>query len=384
MSITFLDLFAGAGGFSLGLEMAGLAPIGAVEFDRFACETFRKNFPTTPIFEGDVRALTARSIKSQYGGVDVIVGGPPCQGFSVAGPSQYGKIDDRNFLIFEMLKFVQLLRPKMFIVENVKGLLSGKLSPERRAFNEFIARVSVAGYKTKHFVLQAADFGAPQWRERVVIFGAIDESSLPDAILPSFGLESRPWRTVGDALSDLPLVDSGEGVEDLTGYGKKPQNEYQKWLRCGSVGVHNHVAMNHTARLIDRFKLIPQGGSLVDVPKEHGQRARNGEGLDVRARFKMNNQRLDPGKISTAVTASFQSNFVHPLLHRNLTAREGARLQTFPDNFIFCGPRTLMSKTLLAREGRTDEIGLSQYNQIGNAVPPLMAKSIGEKLVSTI
>jgi DNA (cytosine-5)-methyltransferase 1 len=96
----------------------------------------------------------------------------------------------------------------------------------------------------------------------------------------------------------------------------------------------------------------------------------------------MNNQRLDPSKISTAVTASFQSNFVHPHLHRNLTAREGARLQTFPDSFVFCGPRTLMSKTLLAREGRTDEIGLSKYNQIGNAVPPLMAMAIGEKLVA--
>ncbi len=382
MSMTFLDLFAGAGGFSLGLEMAGLSPVGAVEFDRFACQTFRANFPETPLYEGDVRALTSRSIKSRFGGVDLIVGGPPCQGFSVAGPSQYGKIDDRNFLIFEMLKFVQLLRPKMFIVENVKGLLSGKLSPERRAFNEFIARVSTAGYKTRHFVLQAADFGAPQWRERVIIFGSIDGHCLPDVISPRFGTSRRPWRTVEEALSDLPIVDSGEGTEGLTPYRSKPNNDYQKWLRKGMSGVFNHVAMKHTPRLISRFKLIPQGGSLVDVPSEHGQRVRNGDSLDVRARFKMNNQRLDPLKISTAVTASFQSNFVHPHLHRNLTAREGARLQTFPDSFVFYGPRTLMSKTLLAREGRTDEIGLSQYNQIGNAVPPLMAMAIGEELVA--
>lgn len=384
MSMTFLDLFAGAGGFSLGLEMAGLSAVGAVEFDRFACQTFRANFPETPLYEGDVRALTSRSIKSRFGGVDLIVGGPPCQGFSVAGPSQYGKIDDRNFLIFEMLKFVQLLRPKMFIVENVKGLLSGKLSPERRAFNEFIAQVSTAGYKTRHFVLQAADFGAPQWRERVVIFGSKDANCLPDVISPRFGTSRRPWRSVEEALSDLPFVDSGEGTEDLTPYRSKPNNDYQKWLRKGMAGVFNHVAMKHTPRLINRFKLIPQGGSLVDVPSEHGQRVRNGDSLDVRARFKMNNQRLDPLKISTAVTASFQSNFVHPHLHRNLTAREGARLQTFPDRFVFCGPRTLMSKTLLAREGRTDEIGLSQYNQIGNAVPPLMAMAIGEELVARL
>jgi DNA (cytosine-5)-methyltransferase 1 len=382
MSMTFLDLFSGAGGFSLGLEMAGLSPVGAIEFDKFACQTFRENFPETSLYEGDVRALTSRSIKRRFGGVDLIVGGPPCQGFSVAGPSQYGKIDDRNFLIFEMLKFVQLLRPKMFIVENVKGLLSGKLSPERRALNEFIARVSSAGYKTRHFVLQAADFGAPQWRERVFIFGSTDDDCLPDMISPRFGTSRRPWRNVEEALSDLPFVDSGEGTEGLVPYLSRPKNDYQKWLRKGMPGVFNHVAMKHTPRLINRFKLIPQGGSLVDVPSEHGQRVRNGDGLDVRARFKMNNQRLDPSKISTAVTASFQSNFVHPHLHRNLTAREGARLQTFPDSFVFCGPRTLMSKTLLAREGRTDEIGLSQYNQIGNAVPPLMAMAIGEKLVA--
>lgn len=383
MSMTFLDLFSGAGGFSLGLELAGLAPIGAVEFDRFACQTFRSNFPTTPLYEGDVRSMTKAEIKNRYSGVDLIVGGPPCQGFSVAGPSQYGKIDERNFLIFEMLKFVKLLRPRMFVVENVKGLLSGKLSPERRAFNEFIEQVKLAGYKTRHFVLQAADFGAPQWRERVFILGAIDEKDLPQGISARFGTSRRPWRKVEDALSDLPFVDAGGGSEDKTPYHQPAENAYQKWLRVGAHGVFNHVSMKHTPRLIDRFKLIPQGGSLVDVPSEHGQRVRNGNALDVRARFKMNNQRLDPSRVSTAVTASFQSNFVHPYLHRNLTAREGARLQTFPDRFVFHGPRTLMSKTLLTREGRTDEIGLSQYNQIGNAVPPLLAMAVGETLVKT-
>jgi DNA (cytosine-5)-methyltransferase 1 len=132
--------------------------------------------------------------------------------------------------------------------------------------------------------------------------------------------------------------------------------------------------------LIERFKHIPVGGSLLDVPQEHGQRARNGSDLDKKARFKMNNQRLDPNKISHCVTASFQSTFVHPAMNRNLTAREGARLQSFPDKFIFKGPRTLMSKSLLIRENREHEIGLSQYNQIGNSVPPLLAKAIGSSV----
>ena len=155
-------------------------------------------------------------------------------------------------------------------------------------------------------------------------------------------------------------------------------------MRAGSKGVANHVSMQHTQRLIERFKHIPIGGSLVDVPIEHGQRHRNGHQLDVKARFKMNNQRLDPEKISTAITASFQSNFIHPLLNRNLTAREGARIQTFPDSFRFFGPRTLMSKTLLAKEGRHNEIGLSQYNQIGNAVAPMVAKSVGEAILKCL
>lgn len=384
MTFRFLDLFAGAGGFSLGLDMSGGQPIGAIEFDRFACETFRYNFPTTPLYQGDVRALSSKAIQAAYSGVDVVVGGPPCQGFSVAGPSQYGKIDQRNYLIFELLRYVKILRPRLFVVENVKGLLSGKLTPEKRAFKEFITRVEESGYTTRHFVLQAADFGAPQWRERVFIFGAVDARDLPEKIERRFGTEENPWRSVEEAISDLPKIDSGAGCEDGVVYKTRATNEYQKWLRMDSPGIFNHMSMKHTPRLIERFKLIPQGGSLLDVPSEHGQRLRNGQSLDVRSRFKMNNQRLDPKRVSTAVTASFQSNFVHPHLNRNLTAREGARLQSFPDRFVFKGPRTLMSKTLLAREGRDDEIGLSQYNQIGNAVPPLMALAIGEEIISRL
>jgi DNA (cytosine-5)-methyltransferase 1 len=381
MSGKFLDLFAGAGGFSLGLELAGLESIGAIETDHFAAATYKYNFPNTPVFTGDIRNLSKAKILDSYAGVDIIVGGPPCQGFSVAGPSQYGKIDERNFLIFEVLRFVKILRPRMFVVENVKGLLSGKISPEKRAFKEFISEVEASGYKTRTFVLQAADFGAPQWRERVFIFGSIDENCLPENFIKQFGTLKKPHRTVGDILGDLPRVDVGSGTDEITPYLTAPQNNFQKWLRKESKGVTNHISMKHTPRLIERFKQIPIGGSLVDVPLEHGQRIRNGNDLDVRGRFKMNNQRLDPCRISTAITASFQSNFVHPFLNRNLTAREGARLQTFPDKFVFLGPRTLMSKTLLRREGRENEIGLSQYNQIGNAVPPLLAFAVGNELV---
>ena len=178
------------------------------------------------------------------------------------------------------------------------------------------------------------------------------------------------------------MVQAGEGTNDCVDYVCPPQSAYQEYIRQGSSGVTNHIAMKHTKRLIERFNCIPQGGSLLDAPSEHGQRQRNGSGLDVNKRYKTNNQRLHPDRVSSIITASFQSTFVHPYLNRNLTAREGARLQSFPDSFHFCGPRTLMSKSLLIKEHREDEIGLSQYNQIGNAVPPRMAEAIAKTILA--
>jgi DNA (cytosine-5)-methyltransferase 1 len=236
------------------------------------------------------------------------------------------------------------------------------------------------GYNVKYQVLQARDFGVPQWRERVFVFAykKKDES----LIVGDFGVNNKfPWVTVGESILDLPLLHSGEGNEFVKNYRTPALSEYQALMRKNSKGVYNHVAMKHTSRLIERFKHIKQGQSLVHAPKEHGQRERNGNVLDAKKRFKMNNQRLSKDKNSLAITASFQSNYIHPFQHRNLTAREGARIQSFPDDFVFYGPRTLMSKSLLRKENRLDELGLSQYNQIGNAVPPLLAKSVAKHAI---
>lgn len=379
-----LDMFAGTGGFTLGFKNSGIQTIGAIECDRFACQTYHNNFPDIDLYESKVEDIEESEIRNKFKGVDIIAAGPPCQGFSVAGPSQYGKIDKRNHLIFQVIRYVEIIRPEICIFENVKGFLSGKLSQTQKAIDEYVRGIEKLGYTTRIYTLQTADFGVPQWRERVFIVGAKKTDRVPQKIKGYFGSKRRPWRTVWEALSDLPKVESGQGIEDIVPYDRKACNTYQRWLRKYSSGIANHVSMNHTQRLIERFKHIPIGGSLVDVPKEYGQRKRNCHKLDACMRYKLNNQRLDPNKISTAITASFQSNFVHPFLHRNLTAREGARLQSFPDRFIFCGPRTLMSKSLLEREGRMDEIGLSQYNQIGNAVPPLVAESIGKQILRNI
>lgn len=379
--MTSLDLFAGAGGMTLGFKNAGIQSIGAIEIDRFAAETFRFNFPEIPIYNRDISSFTNEEIKQLFSGVDIIAGGPPCQGFSVAGPSQYGIIDKRNTLIMEFFRFISVLKPRYCVLENVKGILNGKMNASQKALNTYISELEKIGYRSKVFVLQAADFGVPQYRERVVVISASGNNALPKEIIGDFQGQEN-WVTVKEVFGDLPEVNAGEGSNECVPYKTEAQTAYQAYIRRGSQGVFNHVAMKHTPRLIARFAQIPQGGSLLDVPAEYGQRQRNGTELDVKKRYKTNNQRLDPNKVSNIITASFQSTFVHPYLNRNLTAREGARLQSFPDSFVFCGPRTLMSKSLLVKENRTDEIGLSQYNQIGNAVPPRMAYTIGQAVIN--
>ena len=378
--MTSLDLFAGAGGMTLGFKNAGIKSIGAIELDRFAAETFSRNFPEIPMFNRDIYSFSNEEVLKRFSGVDIIAGGPPCQGFSVAGPSQYGIIDKRNTLIMEFFRIITVLKPRYCILENVKGILNGKMNASQKALETYKSELEKIGYQNKVFVLQAADFGVPQYRERVVVVSALGDNILPNHIEGQYKGQEN-WVTVKDVFGDLPDIDAGEGTNDSVPYKTAPQSEYQRYIREGSTGVCNHVAMKHTPRLIARFAQIPQGGSLLDVPAEFGQRQRNGNELDVKKRYKTNNQRLDPNKVSNIITASFQSTFVHPYLNRNLTAREGARLQSFPDSFVFCGPRTLMSKSLLKRENREDEIGLSQYNQIGNAVPPRMACAIAKAVL---
>jgi DNA (cytosine-5)-methyltransferase 1 len=379
-----LDLFSGAGGLSLGLHNAGINTFAAIEQDKFAAETFQFNFPKSKVYQRDITTFTDKEIKREFSNIDLLVGGPPCQGFSVAGPYKFGILDHRNNLVQEYLRFASVINPSICILENVKNIMNGKFRTKQSVIEYVLEYFEKLEYKIKIYTLFAPNFGIPQSRTRVFIIAIKKDSKIEfPEIIETHGTKN-PWVTVSEALDDLPLIDSGEGFDDepeKLKYNFDANSIYQKLMREHSNGIFNHVAMQHTKRLIERFKHIPQGGSLLDVPAEHGQRQRNGNKLDEKPRFKMNNQRLAPKNISQCVTASFQSTFVHPILNRNLTAREGARLQSFPDTFIFKGPRTLMSKSLLVREKREDEIGLSQYNQIGNAVPPLLAEAIGKAIL---
>ncbi len=387
-----IDLFAGAGGFGLGFEMAGFSVPLSVEIDAWAADTLRYNRPNMTVVQGDIRDFnTEISVKEIcIFKPDIIIGGPPCQGFSVAGPAQKDFQDPRNSLFINFAQWISFLEPKAFVMENVKGLLSRK-NPEGIKVIDIIKRTfQDIGYFVEVWILNAAEYGVPQLRERIFIVGNKigKELNIPSKthsldllhlsryqlsvlddnhILPALNL----W----DAISDLPELNPREGNEEQS-YSGSPHNNYQKWVRNSSNILYNHVAMEHSERIVERFRHINWGESSSDVPKEHGARRRNSNGELSHKSYDQNNRRLNPYQPSHTIAASFYANFIHPFQHRNLTAREGARIQSFPDNYRFLGKKTVVSHKLLQREGRLDEKFLCQYNQIGNAVPPLLAQAI--------
>lgn len=362
-----IDLFSGCGGLTLGFKMAGFESILASDIDENCEKTFRYNFPDTPFICKDINEITKDEVDKLILGKypDIIIGGPPCQGFSLANKNRNKTEDDpRNRLFYQFVKFIEWYSPKAFVMENVKGLLSMKNGEVIKTIIDTFSNAG-QGYYVDKRILCAKDFGVPQMRERVIIIGFRKDLG----IFPTFPAPNGEEITVDMAISDLPLIYSGEG-SDVMAYDSKPQNRYQEMMRKGSEMVHNHVAMKHTKRLIDRFNAILPGQSLLDVWDTHGAVKRGAPTEKSSSKFGQNNQRVFGDKPAPTIAASFQSNFIHPHLNRNFTAREGARLQSFPDTFIFQGMRTKMSW----------EKGLSQYQQIGNAVPVLLAKAIADNI----
>lgn len=365
-----IDLFAGCGGLSTGFEMAGYKIPLAVEKDEWASETYKKNHKNTKVVTEDITQvldldslLPKKNIK-----IDGIIGGPPCQGFSLSGNRD--KKDPRNSLFMEFVRFVKHFQPKFFVMENVTGILSMQTKSGQLVKDVILSEYDAAGYNVEIFILNAAEFGVPQSRIRVFFIGL--RKDIPydrDRLEPKGFLFGDDQITIEQAIMDLPQISAGEGKEEAE-YPCEPKNEYQKWVREGSKAVYNHIAMRHTARLVERFSHIEYGQSVADVAQEYQQRQRGAADKISGKVYSQNNMRPYPDKPSPTVPASFQSNFVHPYINRNYTAREGARLQSFPDTYIFCGKRTTMSW----------EKNLSQYQQIGNAVPPLLAKGIANSI----
>jgi DNA (cytosine-5)-methyltransferase 1 len=385
---TALDLFAGAGGLSLGFELAGFSILGAVEIDGWAANTYRFNHPKTPVFCSDIRSIPD-SIFNQFSGVDVVMGGPPCQGFSISASNRRKPNDERNFLYRHFLRAVEVTRPHAVVIENVREITRARISPMELLLDDLVKRLINLEYTVDYSILNAADYGIPQERFRFFLIASLSGKPCLSELPKSHGqndlfVRRKPYLTLWDAISDLPEVNPWEVKEDQAiPYAKAGQNEYQQRMRQGSDMIYNHVPMRHTKRIVERFKLIPMGGDMNDVPGEHWARSRgNSANLSGRL-YSQNHRRLDANLPCKTITASFYSSFVHPYQHRNLTVREAARIQGFPDVYRFTGKRTRLSHKLLTRKGIKEDLHLDQFNQVGNAVPPPLAEVLARYISSS-
>ena len=342
-----LDLFSGAGGFSYGMEKnPHFETVLASDFNKAAIETFNYNMPRAETIIGDI---TNEDIKKQIIErsrvlkVNMIIGGPPCQGFSLKGKKK-GLADPRNFLFYEYLNIVKAIRPDVFVIENVKAILSTSAGWFKE---KILSEVKSLGYYVNYGVLQASDFGVPQTRQRA-IFICSKAKSIP---LPNGNKSTLV--TVRDAISDLSYLNSGEGLFEQD-YLLKPESKYQIEMRKESLKLFNHKASKHNSIAIKKLKLIPPECGKECLPKEMlGKQKFSG----TWGRLKWD----EPSPtIDTRFDACSNGTNNHPFLHRSITPREAARLQSFDDKFVFLGAK------------------VNVRSQIGNAVPPLLAKAIAD------
>lgn len=315
---TYMDLFAGAGGMSLGFDNAGFKNLLAVEFNKDFAETYKKNFPRHNLIVDDIKNVTEKQIydiiKNEK--VDVIIGGPPCQGFSIAGNIGRSFIDDdRNRLFKEFVRFVKIIKPKVFVLENVAAM---ERHNKGKTIKEIVSSFKEIGYDIKYKVLNAVNYGVPQERRRIFIVGTLGENNF------EYPHEINKIVTVKDAIDDLPKLKNGETSE-----------------------IPNHTAMKHSAQMLEKMSYVSDGGNRNDIPED--LRPKSG---DSRKYIRYNSK-----KPSFCVTGDMRKIF-HYSQNRALTCRELARLQTFPDSFVFLG-----------NTGKVQQ-------QIGNAVPVLLANKI--------
>ena len=352
-SLKVIDLFSGAGGLSQGFRDAGFDVISAVEIDKNLSQTYRENFKKTKIFEEDITKVNSNDLLVNKSNVDVVVGGPPCQGFSMSGKRIRGNgiflNDKRNKLFKEFVRVIKDLKPKIFLMENVPGILN---IYQGKTKNQILSIFKSIGYDTKVKILLAADYGVPQLRKRAFFIGnnlGID----PEFLFPP--KIKKEYVTVEEAIYDLPFTKSGQG-EFESKYDKKPITEYQKIMRRNAKSLFNHISTKHDDKVLKIMKMLKEGQGRNNLPKY----------LQTKSIHSGSYMRIVKNKPAYTITTRFDTppvgRVTHPKADRALTAREAARLQSFPDNFIFLGKRT--------------HIGI----QIGNAVPPLLAYELAKNI----
>ncbi|MER8605864.1 DNA cytosine methyltransferase [Mesorhizobium sp. M1233] len=364
-----VDLFCGAGGLSEGLRQAGFTPRVGVDFDKYAAATYRHNHPGVPVIDGDVANVTGEDLFRLAGTrhVDLIVGGPSCQGFSTHGKRIQD--DPRNFLFKHFVRLVDEVRPRMFLMENVKGMLTYAKGEFRRQIEAAFHEI---GYRTNFTHVLAADYGVPQRRHRIFFIGTREDEIELSFPAPTHGENVKglkPYVTVGDAIGDLPLIGSDYRASKRD-YACAPKGAYQVYCRSGApTEVTLHVSRPLSKQAEKLAAHIGQGQGLrcapVEVLPERFKKMRTVANGQLRRDCTTLYYRLDPAYPSYTITTHYgnvaSGPFLHPVENRALSHREAARFMSFPDRYQFL------------------DAGIAR--QIGNAVPPLLAKAIGTHLV---
>ena len=342
-----IDLFAGCGGLSKGFMDAGFDIIVGVDNDQAALNTFVKNHNGAVALNADLSKQETFDEIMRIAGerpIDVIIAGPPCQGFSLSGPRNFD--DKRNKLYLAVIEMVKQYKPKGFIIENVPGmatLYDGQIK------EEILKRFRKMGYNTECKILCAADYGVPQMRKRLIFMGVrkdVGKPKFPEAIY-----FPENYITCREAISDLPPREYDFGMEEDI-YTSEPVTEYQKLMRKNMKVLYNHVATNHTQTVKDTIALVPEGGNYKDLPPGWGESRKFNEAWT----------RYDGNKPSKTIDTGHRNHF-HYRYNRVPTIRENARLQSFPDDFVFTGTKT------------------QQNRQVGNAVPPLLGQALGNAML---
>lgn len=350
-----IDLFCGCGGLSEGFRLAGYEIVGGVDFNAPAIKTYNRNFENAKGICCNLLDMDQAKIVEAFGNlqdIDVIIGGPPCQGFSAANRYKIEGEDPRNKLFFEFVKFVDLAKPKAIVIENVRGIVTSNNGYAKdRIYEIFESR----GYSVNHRILSASDYGVPQRRQRNFFVMIKDGEKFDFDKL----VKVSEVVTVEDAIGELYLHEDSSTDEPFY-LIDEPTSTYRKYLRAKDGGVPNHEVRYPAEKVQHRISFVPQGGNWQDVPEELWP-------TDRKNRHSSAYKRLDVTQPSCTIdTGNNHSNYFHPLYNRIPTVREAARLQSFPDEFVFMGNRS------------------EQYRQVGNAVPPLLAKVIADQLKEVI
>lgn len=347
-----IDLFSGAGGMSTGAAMCGIDVRFAVEMDQFASATFALNHPDTQLFDYDIQRVKGADFHALDRKKPVILfGGPPCQGFSTSNQKNRDVENENNWLYREYLRIVRAVRPDWVVFENVKGLLE----TENGFFLDAVLKgFKKAGYTTNHFILNSADYGVPQKRNRLFIVG-----SLHGMVVNAPSIIAQRHITVSQAIKDLPELENGDAPDEKE-YSGRARSSYAVGMRGKLRTCTSNLVTNNAPQIIERYSHIPQGGNWESIPahlmKNYTDVSRCHTGIY---------RRLKADEPSVVIGNFRKNMLVHPWKDRGLSVREAARLQSFPDAFRFAG-----------------SIGFQQQ-QVGNAVPPVLAKAVFSQILTS-